>query len=186
MTWQQTLVVALIPSAITAISLIVQQLITNGREAERLRHEERERQKEREHALDLAAKQRSYAVTDAWREDRKAAHKEAYAALVEYQREFRLRNFTMQMMSSRRTGKIISPTVLEAQARSSAAVSIIKLIGGKDAAKWAAEAYRKLSTIQTRISIEGKATDRLELVNKVSEDIDEYVACARRELETDN
>lgn len=65
MTWQQTLVVALIPAAITAASLIIQSLINNSREAKRLKHEEGEREKERKHAEAMADRVRAQDREDA-------------------------------------------------------------------------------------------------------------------------
>jgi hypothetical protein len=87
MEWWQTLIVALVPVVVTSLALIYQQRRADDREAARRRADADDRVRERQHQRELAAHERTHAVSDTWREERKTAHAEAISVLVEYQQE---------------------------------------------------------------------------------------------------
>lgn len=173
MAWWGAVIEGFVPAAVAAGALLFQSHRTERREDRRRKEDAGERDKERQHALQLADVARRQSVTDAWREDRKKAHAEAFAALVDYRRTFYVLNLQ------------ITPEMLKAQARSRAAVSVVKLYAGDAAASWAASAHTKLVEIQAAIGLVGGALDGAAgLLQEASTEIEFYVGWARRELET--
>jgi hypothetical protein len=90
MEWWQTLIVAAVPAAVAAASLIIQAVMNNQRESERVGQEAAERDKERTHAEAMAreAREHEQEVAAAQRKDDadaelKALHVEMLTALDE-------------------------------------------------------------------------------------------------------
>lgn len=178
MEWWQTLIVAAVPAVVTAAALLYQTHQNNDREDKRRTAEAEERDKDRKHQLQIAASERQHVVTDAWRDDRKNAHAEAFAALDDDHRQF-----VVGLVVPMR----ITPEMLKAQARSRAGVSVVKLYGSQAAASLAAQAHTKLAQIQAEMGLFGVRTDGLAgKLSDASNEIEMYVAAARRELETNS
>ncbi len=92
MEWWQTLMVAAVPAAVTAISVLWANAGERRRDVERHRVEVAERSEERRHSrelaelahrhdLDSAELQHGRQLRDRWRDERKAAHAAVLAAL---------------------------------------------------------------------------------------------------------
>jgi uncharacterized membrane protein len=70
MEWLGGLGAAAVGALITGIFLIVQQRWADKREDARRADEAAERERERNHQLEIMKMERAYALKDAWREDR--------------------------------------------------------------------------------------------------------------------
>ncbi|SEE91041.1 hypothetical protein [Jiangella alba] len=135
MEWWQTLIIAAVPTIVTAASLVIQSMMNNGREDRRLAADAKHREEERAHAetmareardteREVAATQRKDDADAGW----SAAHVEMLTALDEIY--YKLNEYKQQVTSQPRV-----LTFLAAEPRISrliAAHSVIRVVPGND------------------------------------------------------
>lgn len=85
MSWLQTLLIASVPSLITAVALTWQNRQNNVRDEARRKDDANERDKDRQHSTRQAEQLRREALGDHWREERKQAH---VALLASFQQAY--------------------------------------------------------------------------------------------------
>jgi hypothetical protein len=190
MEWWQTVIVGLAPAVVTALALIYQQRRADEREGQRRRDERAERSEERQHQVELAKRDRRYVVTDAWRDDRKSAHAEAIAALDEYSYGLWRARVPLGAQSHpfvKSPEPISNEELQSARDRSTAAVSVVRLLASDAASEQASLAHQKLSEIASALTLAGENVGGLSrLHGEATTAVSEYVRAARRELETDD